>query len=310
MIHEFALEPELVATWRSIAEMRYYRECFAQGRGRVVSQYPKSWKKRVWQAFRSANDIERKRFEEFLARLSERLVRREGLWNEDVEWLPNAEMEHARVPFRAIVARSNPREHAAVLQAADLSEESPAWAVERGRAVQRTPEDLAGALAPMLRSCGELIFVDPNFGPENARHRRPLEAILRTLAELRPGALPARIEVQTKVISTAEFFRDETRLRMPRLIPAGLRVRFIRLSEKPGGEKLHNRYVLTDLGGVMLGTGLDDGSSGQSDDINLLDPAQFEFRWRQYASERLAFNREEPSLEVDGVWDPRARRGR
>ena len=50
-----------------------------------------------------------------------------------------------------------------------------------------------------------------------------------------------------------------------------MRVLVRRLSEKPRGEKLHNRYILTDLGGVFFGIGLDDGDEGATDDVTLLD---------------------------------------
>ena len=38
-----------------------------------------------------------------------------------------------------------------------------------------------------------------------------------------------------------------------------------RLKQKQDGEKLHNRYILTDLGGVTFGTGLDEGKKGETD---------------------------------------------
>jgi hypothetical protein len=40
---------------------------------------------------------------------------------------------------------------------------------------------------------------------------------------------------------------------------SGVSVEFVRWRQKAGGDKLHNRYVLTDIGGVSLGVGLDEG---------------------------------------------------
>ena len=56
MICEYALEPELVATWHDSERFRYFSEQFGfdyDGRatGRVVAQYPGKWKKRIWDAF-------------------------------------------------------------------------------------------------------------------------------------------------------------------------------------------------------------------------------------------------------------------
>ncbi len=74
-------------------------------------------------------------------------------------------------------------------------------------------------------------------------------------------------------------------LRLPNIIPHGMCVRLVRWRQKDGGEKLHNRYILTDKGGVSLGVGLDDGTPGETDEIKLLDEETYKFRWKQYTSE-------------------------
>ncbi len=121
MIHEYALEPELVASWVNRGVGRYFIEKFGLGQPRIVSRYPRRWKRLVWGAFASDNDVERKRMEELLERLSETMVkRRDGRWDASAPWLDNAQDEHSRVPFHAILARSNPRAHPQVLIAEEL----------------------------------------------------------------------------------------------------------------------------------------------------------------------------------------------
>jgi len=59
----------------------------------------------------------------------------------------------------------------------------------------------------------------------------------------------------------------------------------------PGGEKLHNRHVLTELGGVAFGLGLDeqDGDAGQAEDLHRLGSAPHALRWALYAGAHPAF---------------------
>jgi len=304
MIHEYALEPELVATWVDRQVGRYFIEKFGLGRPRIVSRYPKRWKKLAWEAFRSDNEIERKRMEELLARLSETMVKRRDVrWNNEAGWLENAEDEHARVPFHAILARGNPREHGHVLVADHINDTTPLWECPRGRIVSRSATSLAASVAAMLRNAAVVVFVDPHFGPENRRHREPLRAFLRAMIDARPGALPDRIEVFTSADegATESFFREECERRLPRIVPAGLRVGLVRLRQRYDGERLHNRYILTDLGGVTFGVGLDEGNAGDTDDIQLLDRAQYEKRWNQYGSEDPAFDRPHPPVTIEGV---------
>lgn len=306
MIYEYALEPELVATWTDRREFRYFVERFGLGQGRVVSRYPKRWTRLVWEAFDGTGDLDRKRLEELLARLSERMVRRrDARWDPALAgWLANAERENGRRPFHAILARANPRGHPSVVVGADVDEDSvPRWAVPRGLSVPRKAAAMADAVAPALRCSSIVIFVDPHFGPERPRHRRPFEAFLERILRQRPGHPPNRVEVHTSAVGTGteSFFRGECQARLRRCIPEGMRIVVRRLHQRTGGEMLHNRYILTDLGGVAFGVGLDDGDDGENDDLTLMDRAQYELRWSQYAGDPPAgFGQEETPVEVEG----------
>lgn len=65
---------------------------------------------------------------------------------------------------------------------------------------------------------------------------------------------------------------------------------------------LHNRYILTDLGGVAFGIGLDDGKKGETDDITLMNRDLYELRWSQYGGDPPSgFEQEGDSIEVEGT---------
>ena len=307
MIYEYALEPDLVATWTDRHDCRYFMQSFGFGQGRIVSRYPKSWQRRVWNAFEGTDDFARVRLTELLARLSERMVQRcDTNWEPDrTTWLENAEREHGRRPFCAILARANPRNHAGVLTETAMDEDNvPGWAVSHGRPVARNAAEMAEAVAPLLRCSSTVIFVDPYFGPERPRYRRPFKAFLERMNEQRPGKEPKRVEVHTAAAKTGteEFFRGECETRLRRCVPEGIRVRVRRLNEKLGGEKLHNRYILTDLGGVTFGSGLGDGAEGETDDLTLMDRGLYELRWSQYGGDPPeGFLQEGTPIEVAGT---------
>ena len=148
MIYEYALEPELVATWSNRQDYRYFIEKFGLGQPRVVSRFPKSWKLRVWEAFHSDDEIAKKRMEELLVRMSERMPQRNGyVWDPNQTWLDNAHREHERIPFHAILARANPAGHASTLPADGLDDTTPLWAVPRALTIGRSAADMATAIA-------------------------------------------------------------------------------------------------------------------------------------------------------------------
>lgn len=306
MIHEYALEPELVATWGNRRDFRYFIEKFGLGQPRIVSRYPEEWRSLTWEAFqahRAGNDVERTRMEVLLSRLSERMVYRHNyVWGPEHTWLENAQREHARIPFHAILARANSSGHPRTLIAEELSDTTVPWIAPRGVTVARSANEMATVVAAMLRIADVVIFVDPYFRPERSANRRPLEAFLRAIVRARPLQLPARVEVHLLLhedrSGTREFFEDQCRRNLPRCIPDGMRLILSRLRERPGGQRLHNRYILTDVGGLVFGAGLDDGAEGETDDVSLMDRSQYELRWSQHAAEPMAFEVTEVQIEI------------
>ena len=314
MIHAFAVEPEVAARWGRRDEFRFIHDKFGLGTPRVLLELPEftDWKNAVYSA---ASELELtpqdwKRLEEVFRIFSEHRCRRaSATYVSELSWLENAEHEHARRDFRAIVAGENPRGNSAVILREDLGlPKAKLWACVNGATAARTPEDMASELSAMLLNCRELHLIDPHFGPENARHRRMLEALIKVLSS--NGISPDVIRVHSSKKAELAFFEAEA-TRMAARLPAGISVEFRRWGERTGGEKLHNRYVLTDLGGVSLGVGLDAGATGQTDDILLLPRAQFEHRWDQYVSNNGAFDLIDAPATVRGPCPPaRARGGR
>jgi hypothetical protein len=158
----------------------------------------------------------------------------------------------------------------------------------------------------MLVNCKALHLIDPYFHPETARHRKMLEAILDVVAT--HGLQPAVIRVHCGMKEGPDYFQVEAE-KMAARLPFGISVEFRRWRQRSGGEQLHNRYVLTDLGGVALGTGLDEGDAGETDDVNLLTRTQYELRWSQYVGTPGAFDPVDAPKTITGTKARRAARG-
>jgi hypothetical protein len=225
------------------------------------------------------------------------------LSGEDLTWLENAQHEHDRLPFRAILARANPTAHLGTLLADEVDASAPGWTAPRTLTPGRSATEMVSGFQWMLRIAREVIFVDPYFRPGEMRCRRPLEAFLGAIAQNRPVNPPSRIEVHTSLsyerAASFSHFRSECERILPRCVPEHMQVSVLVLSQRVGGERLHNRYILTDIGGLTFGIGLDDGTTGETDDITLMDRAQYELRWSQYAAaETMAFEVADPPIEI------------
>ena len=317
MLYEYAIEPELVATWSDRKVGRYFADKFGLGSPRIVSRYPKRWKKLVWNAWEQLptgkTEIDHARMTELIEQLSEAMVKRTNtIAPTGKSWLNDTTEEHRRVPFHAILARRGPIGHPATLAADNIDERTPLWTAPRGVTIPRKAVAIADAVGSMLRIAMDVTFVDPYFAPHHQRFRNVLEACLKACFRERAGGPPRiRILSSDKNGAAQAFFGSGCRRHLPRVIPPNQEVTIRRLKERPGGDRLHNRYILTDLGGVSFGVGLDEAeaANGATDDLHLLDRDQYEARWRQYEDGSLAFVSENP-ISITGAHHAASRRNR
>jgi len=290
MIFEYALEPEMVSTWGDLLNYRYYIREFGSEQGRLVSRYPKKWVKKVWESFVGCSVMERKRLEELLAQMKYTMVkRRDYVWNDAETWLTNVSVEHARHPFRAVLVRSNPTNQPEILDEEILATPScPAWDNSHGMIVKRDAEEMAEAIKNMLACSRWVKFIDPYISPSRSDYRPSLQAFLKILASERPVGPPDLIEIHTGLHSaTADFLKQK----YLNIIPSGLQVTVYQWKTIPNEQELHNRYVLTDLGGVSFLHGLDTGRGGNNfDDVNRLSFDQYTLRCKQYNPVTPAFD--------------------
>src|SRR5437867_7976608 len=102
MFYEYALEPSVLSSWD---RTRFFLDAFGPWKGRFLAEYPKRWKKMVFDGL-NCPDVEKKRITERLASLDKRVFspRANGQYEPKRPWIENAELEHQRVPFRAIVS--------------------------------------------------------------------------------------------------------------------------------------------------------------------------------------------------------------
>lgn len=303
MIHAFALEPELVATWGRRDEFRFIHDKFGLGTPRVFLEFPKfsKWKKRVYDAAQGLelSDEDMKRIMELFRLFGEHKHRRtDSIYDGVRSWLENAEEEHVRRPFAGILATENPRTHQAILVADQLEAGEARWARSGGESPPRTPEGLALALSAMLTNCRQLHLVDPHFGPKNARHRKVIEALMKVVANA--GVKLDVISIHCTDKASLSSFEAEAK-KMASRLPVGLSIDFVRWRSRTGNDRLHNRYVLTDVGGVSLGVGLDAGEEGATDDLLLLPRAQYALRWAQYVDENGTFECVDRPARITGT---------
>jgi hypothetical protein len=299
MLKEYALQPELLSSW---PVFRYLSDKFGYGRGRVIARYPKRWEKMVYDALGNCMPMEKQKIVEGLVRLKPALYPRPHEWDKDKGWLDNAIEEHTKRAFCAIIAQYNPNGVAAIIRESDLDEgEEPRWKAERQRHIERTDTAMAGCADLLLRYAREILFIEPHFNPQLQRFMRPLKAFLQIVAT-RPSYIPVRrIEIHTghKTVGAKAFFDTVCTNLLPSIIPRGIKIRLIRWDQ----DYLHNRFILTENGGLKFAIGLDDhnDSARKHDIVDLLEPEPYAKTWQEYQRGSPRFPLMEDDLIIEGT---------
>lgn len=313
MIREVAIEPDLLVEFAKKPELYLYllRDGFGLGEPRILSRYPTNWTERVLNRFRSEwsrleaeattdeakgrLQFRRTKFEALLVSLCEVSIDRGDLkYHEPTGWLQNT-LKHSPEPIQAILAAEAQGVPGHVFVGDDFFE-SPRWKLDKSCHVRRDTVTLVAAIAPLLERCSRVILVDPFFHPDSRHHMDALRGFLQALRGRRSRPHLERFELlatkrRDKKNLGWSYFEEECRTKIEPLLPFGIKMRiaWIEELESSVGEQLHNRYVLTNLGGVVFGIGLDAGPKTTADDLSLMSRPQYEKRWEQYAGSATAF---------------------
>ena len=309
MYKEYAVEPTLICSFdrfRAVIDGKcgWYH-------GRLIAEYPRSWKRLVYDACALCKDVEKKRIEERL-QAGSFLVKREGaLPPENGPWISSALAEHARLCFSAVIADGTYHNHPDIHDGRLITESDTAWQVPSG-IVPRAVDDYVNAASLLLMNSSRILFIDPHFKPQERRFTDTLRALLEVavaggykrsvLAQFElhllsvppPKDTDAPREYSLRLRKLAESY-------LPKFVPTGQSLSvFIwgrREDTRTGqavGERFHNRYILTELGGINFGIGLDAAhekaaGTAETDDLGRMSTVGAMERMAQYSTASSVF---------------------
>jgi hypothetical protein len=282
MFYEYALEPALLS---SRDRVRFFLDAFGPWKGRFLADYPRKWKRMVIQGL-DCPPVEKLSIIERLRELDDRVfsARTNFEFDGTRSWLENARAEHQREPFRAIIAAA-PSTTSYELNGATVDERDPLWRGQTGELVPREPAAFVSALGLLLRKATRVIIVDPYLLSDTDDKTRAVCAF----CEFVHGRASVEVHCSDSAVSYDHCMRTAERA-LQRVLPLGVEVRIHCWKERPGGRRLHNRYLLTDIGGVKFGDGIEHGGTGQNDHLSILDDASFKALWNDYLGDQPAFD--------------------
>jgi hypothetical protein len=274
MLSEYAVEPAAIgADWRTFKDLI---DRFGAEKGRLISRFPTKWEKKVIQAAKEAGvaDVRMSSIVERLSHSKHKVVNFNRDYDHEAEWISNALREHSTRPFKAIICNSGKVTCAETIEPDDCSDAHALFRAATSMDVTRTADQIANALHTMTAVSKQVDIVDPYFDlrPVKGNYLGTLVSLLARLAGA-PGQTKA-IRIHFRDHDTrpsAEIIARDGSAQFTGLLPPGYRIEFYAWSEKLGGEDFHDRYVLTDLGGIMIGAGLSADGPEESAAFTLLN---------------------------------------
>lgn len=303
MHSEYAVEPTAMgADWQTF---RFLIEKFGLDKGRLISRLPKKWESKVIQAAKESGVSAIK-----LTSMVERLKNTSRLrvadfgreYQPDQTWIENAVREHADRPFRAIICAGEDRPCGEALGADDCSDDHALFLAPISKDIPRTADAIADALAFLAMTAREIDLIDPFFDlrAAGADYVSPLASLLARLSVLQASCKVIRVHFRTHDSRPPEdiFLRDLPR-QTDGIIPAGFSLQFIEWSEIQGGEDFHDRFLLTDAGGLMLGAGFSADGANETVAFTLLDDAHAQTIRSRFADEAHVYEKVGSTVQID-----------
>lgn len=306
MIYEYAVDPSLLTTWVVANDVGLAPQ-FGLDHRRVVADFPSNWDGEATGALleRFGWDDGDPDYLEARNRLDALLifmrpkVRRGQVTGRD-SWLSQAVEAHGVEPFHAILTSGAlPGNDAVITPSVVQDLRNDRWYLPTIDVTTKTAEALATQLAPFLRAASQIVLVDPYFKADKPGYSEVLGLLIHQALAMRSQGRPRpEFTVMTGVgdreqpvagIALEEQLRREAahrcgkaKERLGAHIPEGIVVKFVCIAQFEGGDQVHNRLLLTDVGGAIIPYGTQALGERVFDDITPMYAGQYRTRWRQY----------------------------
>jgi len=289
MIYEYAVDPSLFTAEDKAC---FILESFGRDHGRLVSELKKDhWVNQVRDAIRtSANKtIAKHTLKEALKILTKnnRALYCRQQQVEEGDWQTMTNRAHSVWPYRGILLEEyNGSEPQYLVRDIHLGGKEN-WQAPTSLTIDREAASMVAAASALLANAREVILVDRNFrlvnekGSPVGKYKNVLVEIVRFLVNKPYGPSVGKLvyHIGDKYYDTATIqahFNSYLRTDLP----AGFRIEF---AIWPWGD-LHDRHILTDIGGIDCGIGLDEyaGTNARTVKFKRLSNTDHSGEWSRF----------------------------
>jgi len=280
MINEYFIEPTVLY---SLIESPEYRTLFLAefgiGTPRFLSSFPYEKKSKLKSSLmRNMPDRLQGKARiiatESIIQLCQNVIKREPagqLKDLDIDWIGKAQIEDNKLPPDLVITIDDFPEKPHWLGQKDLLPLKSLWDHKTQLTVKRNANDLSSAVSKLLRYSNEIRICDRFLYKANG-----IKSLQEFFIQLKSNRLNDD-NVQLTLMfdhskSNVPYVQDKITESLSSLdLDFNVNIEIMALTDKDGGEWLHHRYVITELGSISFLGGMDEGKVGQTDTLHLSD---------------------------------------
>lgn len=302
MLWEYAVEPEAIGSdWKTFKDLI---DRFGSDKGRLISRFPIKWEKKVVQAAKAAGvpDVRMSSIVERLRNEKHKVADFCRDYDHASDWIDNALREHGGQPFRAMICESDARGCGEALKPDDCSDAAPLMITPVSQDFTRESADIAAPLIMLAAAAKEIDLVDPFFDLRgtNGDYQGPLMALLAGLAATPVSPKNIRIHFRTHVSRPpSPLLAQDSAARTAGAIPPGFTIELCEWEQIQGGEDLHDRFFLTDVGGAIIGAGFAATGGAESVTFSLLEYAHVQQLRSRFVVGSTVYNQVGSTVRLD-----------
>ena len=273
MIREFAIEPGALESDRLYD---WVLDNTGIDTGQYISELPSTWVKQIYE-LRGHNRGTERLIEELRSKKSIVRFRKGFDWDSQANWQTNAQRLHTKKAFDVIIQLGKIEDHKEIMTPDDLRSRRDELTGTQFKEVDRTAEAMASYLESLAIVSEKLEFCAPylTLQPNGLK-------FLKEIFNRCKGSKKKDVRINTRLTDTSDS-HIETQVETFRKILSPLlrnsdfaeSIRVIFWSEHKSGERFHDRWFLTDIGGYNIGSGFDE-VPGDKNRIRRVDRDEFE----------------------------------
>jgi hypothetical protein len=300
MFYEYAVDPECYA---NVDQIKKLEGEFGWGEGRLISKFPKAWLAKV----REAQDaiIPKLKFRErgvlteewnWLRNNKDKCLINSGrdYDGNNHDWILNALHQNEIKPFHAIIAHEKASVNQDVLTPSELTGRQSRWKIRYDDRIARSPEALCNCVSRLIEQSDKIKLVDPYFKPNKKEWINTLSAFINlgqnSEIEYHIKVEDKLIENDIEIIKNEKYqikekewykkFSENCQICIKPILPLNREIKlFLWCEIDPSHDWFHDRYVLTEKGGVRF-EALNEGENpGKRTNVFRLSEELWKDRW-------------------------------